>query len=184
MSASTEAIIIEIVFSLGALVAVGGLVALLVAKAKHRALRPAMGVIISGAGLVIIAALLNVLLFKSYDHVQVKKTQYYEITSLTANMNASLASSHARHQPVTPAAKKASRNVTYLIKHTDQPKASVQLARTAQLELTTHKQPNIKLVKRNYRLILDDYFQTIVRPDHVAQRLSAHAYRQATHFHN
>src|SRR5699024_4370462 len=99
---STEAIIIEIVFSLGALVAVGGLVGLLVAKAKHRALRPAMAVIISGAGLIIIAALLNVLLFKTYDHVQVKKNQYYEITSLAANMHASLASSQASDQPVTP----------------------------------------------------------------------------------
>ncbi|NLR10267.1 MULTISPECIES: hypothetical protein [Lactobacillaceae] len=183
MSASTEAIIIEIVFSLGALVAVGGLVALLVAKTKHRALRPAMGVIISGAGLVIIAALLNVLLFKAYDHVRVKKTQYYEITSLTANMNASLASSHARHQPVTPNAKKASKNVTYLIKHTEQSKAAVQLAREAQRELTHRQQPNVALVKHNYRLILDDYFQTIVRPDHVAAQLSNHAYQQATKFH-
>ena len=184
MSASTEAIIIEIVFSLGALVAVGGLVGLLVAKAKHRALRPAMAVIISGAGLIIIAALLNVLLFKTYDHVQVKKNQYYEITSLTANMHASLASSQASDQPVTPTAKKASKNVTYLIKHTDQSKSAIQLAQTAQRELTTKKRPNIKLVQHNYRLILDDYFQDAVRPDHVAQRLSAHAYRQATHFHN
>lgn len=183
MSASTEAMLIEIVFSLGALVAVGGLVGLFVAKAKRRGLRPAMAIIISGAGLVIIAALLNVLLFKTYDHVQVKKDQYYEIVSLTANMNASLASSHARNQPVTPNAKKASKNVTYLIKHTDQATSSLRLAQAAQQQLTTRKHPDVTLIKRNYRLILDDYFKDTVRPDTVAQRLSHHAYRQATKMH-
>lgn len=183
MSASTEAIIIEIVFSLGALIAVGGLIGLFIAKHRRRGLRPAMTIIFSGAGLVIIALLLNVLLFKTYDHVRVKKDQYYEIVSLTANMNTSLASSHAANQPVTPRDKKASKNVTYLVKHTDQGTTSLRLAKAAQTQLTTQKRPNMMLVKHNYRLILDHYFHETVQPSQTATRLSNHAYQQATKFH-
>lgn len=183
MSASTEAIIIEIVFSLGALIAVGGLIGLLIAKNRRHGLRPAMTIIFSGAGLVIIALLLNVLLFKTYDHVRVKKDQYYEIISLTANMNTSLASSHAANQPITPRDKKASKNVTYLVKHTDQGATSLRLAKAAQAQLTTQKRPDLTLVKHNYRLILDHYFQDTVQPSRTATQLSNHAYQQATKFH-
>lgn len=183
MSASTEAIIIEIVFSLGALIAAGDLIGLFIAKHRRRGLRPAMTIIFSGAGLVIIALLLNILIFKTYDHVRVKKDQYYEIVSLTANMNTSLASSHAENQPVTPRDKKASKNVTYLVKHTNQGNHSLRLAQAAQAQLTTQKRPDLKLVKRNYRLILDHYFQETVQPSRTATQLSNHAYQQATKFH-
>ncbi|NLR33033.1 hypothetical protein [Levilactobacillus tujiorum] len=179
MSASTEALIVELIFSFGAIVTVGGIIGLLIAKGKQKTLRPAMTIIISGAGLVIIATLLNVLLFKSYDHVQVKKDQYYEMVSLTANMHTSLASSQAANQPVTPTAKKASRNVTYLIKHTHQPKASLHRAQAAQRQLTTRKHPDLTLVKRHYRFILNHYVAQLGHSERVTQRLSDYAYRQA-----
>lgn len=180
MSASTEALIIEIIFCLGALIALGGIIGLVVTKNRHRTLRPAMAVIISGVGIVIIASLLNVLLFKTYDQTRVKKDDYYEITSLTSNMQASLASSQAANQPVTPAAKKASKNVTYLVKHIAQPAASRQDAQLAQRELTQHRHPNVNRVKAAYQRILNRYFKQIVQQPQRAQRLSHHAYQQAT----
>ena len=175
MSASTEIILIEIVFSLGALIALGGLVGLIWTKRHHQALRPAMTVIVCGVGIVIIASLLNVLLFKSYAGVRVKKNQYYEITSLTTNMHASLASSQAPNQPVTPQAKKASRNVTYLIDHTGQPTRSKRWAQAAQTQLTRRKTPDVALVKRNYQKILHQYFQGITSSAKTVTKLETHA---------
>lgn len=182
MSASTEALLIEIVFGVGALVVLGGLAGLLIARSKHQPLRPTMSVILCGAGLAVIALLLNNLLFRSYDHVQLKKNQYYEVTSLTANMKQSLASSRTANQPVSPQSKKASKNVTYLVKNLKQPSRALRLAKDAQHQLTTVKRPNVTLVRRNYRLILRTYFkQTGVTADQVDQ-LTAHAYHQATSY--
>ncbi|WP_143463584.1 hypothetical protein [Levilactobacillus enshiensis] len=180
MSASTEAILIEIVFGLGALIVIGGLVSLIVMKRHRQSMRPAMTIVLCGAGLVIIAILLNVLVFKTYDHVRVKKNQYYEATSLTTNMRASLASSRTANQPVSTQSKKASKNVTYLIKHLHQSKPAVKRAQAAQRELTTQKQPDLKLVRNNYRLILNGYFAGIIRQPATAQRVSQHAYHQVT----
>ena len=180
MLASTEAILIEVLFSLGALIALGGLIALVWTKLHRRPFRPAMTVIICGVGIVVIASLLNVLLFKTYAGVRVKKNQYYEITSLTTNMHASLAGSQAPHQPVSPQAKKASRNVTYLVDHTGQSKRSQRLAAAAQRQLTQHTAPDIHLVKHNYRLILDQYFETVTHSTKAQAHLSTHAYRHAT----
>ncbi|KRO01165.1 hypothetical protein IV54_GL000523 [Levilactobacillus paucivorans] len=179
MSASTEALIIEIIFCLGAIIALGGLIGLIVTKQRHRPLRPAMAVIISGVGIVIIASLLNVLLFKTYDQTRVKKDDYYEITSLTNNMQASLASSQAANQPVSPSAKKASKNVTYLVKHMAQPVASRQDAQTAQSELTQRHHPRVTRVKAAYQRILNRYFKQIVHQPQQAKRLSQYAYQQA-----
>ncbi|KJW11713.1 hypothetical protein [Levilactobacillus spicheri] len=180
MLASTEAIIIEVVFSLGALIAVAGLGGLIWTKQHHRGFRPAMTVILCGVGIVIIASLLNVLLFKTYAGVRVKKNQYYEITSLTTNMRASLASSQAPQQPVTPAAKKASRNVTYLVTHTDQSQTARRAAKAAQRQLTQHKQPDVAVVKHNYRIILDHYFDAVTSSTKAQQHLSDHAYQHVT----
>ncbi|MCH4123901.1 MAG: hypothetical protein LKH74_08745 [Levilactobacillus sp.] len=182
MSASTEALLIEIVFGVGALVVLGGLAGLLIARAKHQPLRPTMSVILCGAGLAVIALLLNNLLFRSYDHVQLKKNQYYEVTSLTANMKQSLASSRTANQPVSPQAKKASKNVTYLVKNLKQPHHAFTLAKAAQHQLTSVKHPDVQLVRRNYRVILRTYFkQTGITTEQVDQ-LTAHAYRQATSY--
>ena len=178
MSTSTEVILIESVFSLGALIALGGLIGLVALKKKHQALRPAMTVIVCGIGIAIIASLLNVLLFKSYAGVRVKKNQYYEITSLTTNMHASLASSQAPHQPVSPQAKRASRNVTYLVTHTGQSKHAKHLARVAQHQLTQHKTPNVTLVKANYQKILHDYFKDITSTPKTVTKLTHHAVKQ------
>lgn len=181
MSTSTEVILIETVFSLGALIALGGLIGLVGLKKKHQALRPAMTVIVCGIGIVIIASLLNVLLFKSYAGVRVKKNQYYEITSLTTNMHASLASSQAPHQPVSPQAKRASRNVTYLITHTGQSQHTKRLAKAAQHQLTQRKTPNITLVKTNYQKILHAYFKDITPSAATANKLTRHAVKRVNH---
>ncbi|MFC6207692.1 hypothetical protein [Levilactobacillus tongjiangensis] len=183
MSASTEAFLIQALFILGAIVVVGALIALLVARSQRKPLRPMMSVILCGAGLVVIAALLSTLLFKSYDNFQVKKDQYYEITSLTNNMHASLASSRTTNQPVSPQAKKASKNVTYLIKNLKQPKSSVRLAETAQHQLTQVKQPDVQLVRHNYRQILHHYFAQLTDSASTQQRLTKHAYDKVVTYH-
>lgn len=180
MSASTEAMLIQIVFAIGALVVVGGVISLIVARSKRQALRPTMSIILCGAGLAVIALLLNSLLFKSYDHVQLKKNQYYEVTSLTANMKQSLGSSHAANQPVSPQAKKASKNVTYLVKNLKQSKSALRLAQTAQTQMTTKRHPDTQLVRHNYRLILRAYFKSTGITDKQVDRATAHAYQQVT----
>jgi len=180
MLASTEVLLIEILFCLGALIALGGLGVLIWTKRHHRGFRPAMAIIVCGVGVVIIASLLNVLLFRTYAGVRVKKNQYYEITSLTTNMHASLASSQAPNQPVSPQAKKASKNVTYLVDNMAQPAASKQLAQTAETQLTTKQQPNVALVRGAYREILQRYFTMITTSTKARQKLDQHTYRVVT----
>ncbi len=182
MSASTEAMLIKIVFAVGALVVLGGLVGLLVARNKRQPLRPTMSVILCGAGLAVIALLLNNLLFLSYDHVQLKKNQYYEVTSLTANMKQSLASSRTANQPVSPQSKKASKNVTYLVKNLKQSASAKKAAQSAQQQLVHTKRPDLKLVHRQYRIILQHYFDSTGITAEQANRLTAHAYHQATSY--
>lgn len=174
MLASTEIKLIEGVFVAGVLVALVGLGILVWAKKHHRGFRPPMTLIVCGVGIVVIASLLNVLLFKTYAGVRVKKNQYYEITSLTTNMHASLASSQAANQPVTPQAKKASRNVTYLIDHLKQPASSRRLAKAAQYQLTQQRHPNITLVKKNYRRIFHRYFTGITDSNQIISHLDTH----------
>ncbi|QMU07313.1 hypothetical protein [Levilactobacillus suantsaii] len=179
MLASTEVILIEILFSLGALIALGGLGGLIWAKVHQRALRPPMAIIVCGIGIVIIASLLNVLLFKTYAGVRVKKNQYYEITSLTTNMRASLATTHAKNQPVSPQSRKASKNVTYLIDHTDQPAKSKRWAKAAQRQFKkTH--PNATVVTTNYRRILRQYFSSVTQSSATVTKLTQHAIHQVT----
>lgn len=149
MSASTEAILIDLIFGLGALIVIAGLIGLLSSRRHKRSLRPMMSVILCGVGIAVIALLLNNLLFKTYAQLRVKKTQYYEITSLTTNMHQSLASSRTPHQPISPQAKKASRNVTYLVKHTNQTTKTIQLAQQAQHSLAS-QHPQVTLVRHNY----------------------------------
>lgn len=180
MLASTEAILIETIFGLGALIAVAGLGGLIWTKRRQHALRPAMTVILCGVGIVVIASLLNVLLFKTYAGVRVKKNQYYEITSLTTNMHASLASSQGPNQPVSPQDKKASKNVTYLIAHTNQPASSKRWAQRAQTQLVSKKTPDVTLVKHAYKIILKNYFSGITDSAKAQAKLNAHAYQHAT----
>lgn len=183
MSASTEATIIEIVFAVGALVVLGGLIGLIIARSRQQPLRPTMSVILCGAGLAIIALLLNNLLFRDYHHVQLKKNQYYEVTSLTANMKASLASSRTANQPISPQSQKASKNVTYLVKNLKQSPTAIQSAKAAQRQLTQAKRPNVQLVRRNYRIVLRKYFESTGVTANQANQLTAYAYHQATSYH-
>jgi len=182
MSASTETMLIKVVFAIGVLVVLSGLIGLMVARTKRQPLRPTMSVILCGAGLAVIALLLNNLLFRSYDDVQLKKNQYYEVTSLTANMKASLASSRTANQPVSTQSKKASKNVTYLVKNLKQSKSAREAAQMAQHQLVTVKHPDLKLVRRNYRIVLQHYFEDTGITAKQANRLTAHAYRQATSY--
>lgn len=181
MSASSEAILIESLFGLGALIVIGGLVTLVIARKRQQTLRSPMTIIICGAGIAIIAVLLNVLMFKTYDNVRLKKNQYYEATSLTSNMRQSLASSRTANQPVAPNDKKASKNVTYLVKHTNQTKTALKRAQDAQQQLETKRHPDIQRVHRDYRVVLQSYFDKIVTGKD-ADRLTKHAYRQVLHF--
>ncbi|MGO1970169.1 MAG: hypothetical protein ACTIIZ_10880 [Levilactobacillus brevis] len=181
MSASTEAILIDLIFGLGALIVIAGLIGLLFSRRHKRSLRPMMSVILCGVGIAVIALLLNNLLFKTYAQLRVKKTQYYEITSLTTNMHQSLASSRTPHQPISSQAKKASRNVTYLVKHTNQTTKTIQLAQQAQHSLAS-QYPQVTLVRHNYRLILNRQFATLTTDKSAAKRASHHAYQQVIHY--
>ncbi|KRN03059.1 hypothetical protein FD13_GL000813 [Levilactobacillus senmaizukei DSM 21775 = NBRC 103853] len=180
MSASSEAILIEILFGLGALIVIGGLVSLIIARKRRQSLRSPMTIIICGAGIAVSAVLLNVLMFKTYDNVRLKKNQYYEATSLTSNMRQSLASTRTANQPVAPNDKKASKNVTYLVEHTNQTKASLTHAQDAQQQLAK-QHPDIKRIHRDYHYVLQSYFDKVVTPQH-ADQLTKHAYHQVLHF--